>query len=798
MATPDPLIGKQFGSYELASLLGRGGMAAVYRGYQASIDRSVAVKVLPGDLLHDPSFLTRFLNEARTLAKLNHPNILPLYDFGEANGMPYIVMPLMASGSLIDRLREGPLPLADAVRVIVAVAQALDFAHQQGVLHRDVKPNNILFDQHGNPFLADFGIAKAMEAQTSLTGTGLIGTPDYMSPEQASGDTLDGRSDIYSLAVVAYQALTGQLLFKATTPMAVIFKHVSEPPRPLREVVPGMPEAVEKVILKALAKKPSDRYQSALDFGRAMASAAATAEPPIFTPVTQRAESPPTSVNGPQTAAPPAPRTAGTAGPRPAVPAPAKSGGGMGLGMILGIGGGVVLCLALVCGGLFMAGVFLPDPTATPHLAATAAAQTEVALAQATPTPRPSSTPRPTATLRPSNTPGKVAVTPGGSTTALGDSLFEPFDDNDLNWTEGRDSDELADNNQAVVDGKYRWEITAKRGVVSWSWPDGAENAPADVVVAVEVERLSGVPDATAGLIVRRTDSDNYYYFSIDWEGDYAFFLHSDGEWRTLIDYTGSDLIRTNGVNRIAVQAIGADFAFFINGELVDSITDSTLLSAGVAALAVELHAAGDQALFEFDNFEVRPAWPLVLLDSFEDSSNRYDWPVETFSGDRVIASPSIRDGRYLIEAEALQDFRYRSTADIDSVVDFIAVVTGQRLEGTETSDYGLIFRQDEDEYYYFGVSDVGQYTFLRRDGGEWTTLIDWTESAFIRRGQPNRLEVRGQGLSFTLLINGQVVSQMDDPGSPLTSGQVGVAIAMYDPGQSGVFAFDDFEVRAP
>ncbi|MBL8058732.1 MAG: serine/threonine protein kinase, partial [Anaerolineales bacterium] len=273
----DPLIGKQFGSYELKELLGRGGMAAVYRGYQAAIDRSVAVKVLPAELLADPHFSARFSNEARTLAKLTHPHILPLYDFGEANGMPYIVMPLMSQGTLADRLKAGPLTLAETVRVITAVAQGLDFANKQGILHRDIKPNNILFDQHDNPYLADFGIAKAMESSTSLTGTGIIGTPDYMSPEQARGDPLDHRSDLYSLGVVTYQCLTGSQLFRATTPMGVIFKHVSEAPRALRDLRGDIPEAVDKVVIKSLAKGPDERYASASEFARALARAAAEA-----------------------------------------------------------------------------------------------------------------------------------------------------------------------------------------------------------------------------------------------------------------------------------------------------------------------------------------------------------------------------------------------------------------------------------------------------------------------------------------------------------------------------------------
>jgi len=231
---PTDLIGLTFGSYKLVELIGRGGMATVYRGFQESIDRSVAIKVLPPEFLHDPSFSQRFIAEARTLAKLTHPSILPIYDFSAAHDVPYIVMPLMTSGTLNDRIHRGPLSLAEVVRLFTPIADALDFAHSQGVVHRDIKPSNILFDQRGQPFLADFGIAKALEATTHLTGTAIVGTPDYMSPEQARGEPIDGRSDVYSFGVMAYQCLSGDTLFKATTPIGVMLKHATESPPPRR------------------------------------------------------------------------------------------------------------------------------------------------------------------------------------------------------------------------------------------------------------------------------------------------------------------------------------------------------------------------------------------------------------------------------------------------------------------------------------------------------------------------------------------------------------------------------------
>ena len=227
---PSDLTGQTFGSFILVATLGRGGMATVYRGYQESIDRTVAVKVLPAEFLHDPNFSQRFLAGGKNTGELTHLSILPLYDFGYANNVPYIVMPLMSNGTLTDKLKNGPLSISEAIRIFTPIADALDFAHKNSVLHRDVKPSNILFDQNDNPFLADFGIAKAMQSASNLTGTGIVGTPDFMGPEQARGEQLDGRSDLYSLGVMIYQSLTGNPLFRATTPIGVMFKHATESP----------------------------------------------------------------------------------------------------------------------------------------------------------------------------------------------------------------------------------------------------------------------------------------------------------------------------------------------------------------------------------------------------------------------------------------------------------------------------------------------------------------------------------------------------------------------------------------
>lgn len=256
---------EQIGRYKIERELGRGGMAVVYLATDPNIRRQVAIKLLPRQFTADPQFRARFEREAQVIASLDHPNIVPIYDFGEEEDQPFIVMRYMPGGTLADRLRKsGPMRPMEAAQILQQIGSALDEAHAKGIVHRDLKPGNILFDQRGDASIADFGIVKLSEGSHTLTGSSMIGTPGYMSPEQARGDAqIDGRSDIYALGAILFEMLTGDMPYKADTPMAVAIKHImAEVPR-IRDVKPDLPPACDEVITRAMAKEPYKRFPTA-------------------------------------------------------------------------------------------------------------------------------------------------------------------------------------------------------------------------------------------------------------------------------------------------------------------------------------------------------------------------------------------------------------------------------------------------------------------------------------------------------------------------------------------------------
>lgn len=300
--------GQTIGAYRIINQIGQGGMATVYKAYHAAMDRYVALKVLPRQFMESKEFIGRFQQEARLIANLEHPHILPVHDFGEYQGTLYFVMRFLDAGTLKERIQKG-LTLHEVDELFTQLAEALGYAHEKGIIHRDIKPSNALVDARGNLFLTDFGIAKLLESSANLTATGaLTGTPAYMSPEQAQGKKVDLRTDIYSLGIVLYEMVTGRVPFEAETPWAVVLKQIQEPLPLPSQVKPDIPFSIERIILKALAKEPEDRFADTAEFLAAWKQAFQEVQRGI------------TTLHPPEQKASPLPQTIATASPPLAQP----------------------------------------------------------------------------------------------------------------------------------------------------------------------------------------------------------------------------------------------------------------------------------------------------------------------------------------------------------------------------------------------------------------------------------------------------------------------------------------------
>ena len=425
------LVGTRLGKYEIQAEIGRGGMGAVYKGYDQALDRYVAVKVLAPHLVWEKEFVERFLREARAAARLKHPGIVTIYDVGQEGGWYYFVMEYLEGQTLSEVVRQrGPLPPDEVLSILRPLAGALDYAHHRGLVHRDIKPGNVIVDPAGQVTLMDFGIARAAQ-ETRLTATGaLVGTPEYMSPEQARGLTVDARSDQYSLAVVAYEMLSGQVPFQAESTLALMYKVVHEPLPPIRQVRPGLPAGVEGVLAKALAKEPGDRYATVSSFVEALGQALAgravegvPAQPKKAAPPVEA----PTMIRTPEVTAVPTPAVAPTPTPAPvavpvAKPAPARRRVPV---WTWALGGLAVLALVV---GVVMAGRSVGGgSTPTPTIAETATAIVAPVDVEETATPSPTPSPAAMATRTPTPTPTKTPTrTPTPTPTPTATATVRP------------------------------------------------------------------------------------------------------------------------------------------------------------------------------------------------------------------------------------------------------------------------------------------------------------------------------------------------------------------------------------
>ncbi|MFZ6030715.1 MAG: serine/threonine protein kinase [Chloroflexota bacterium] len=592
------MIPQRIGRYELIAELGRGGMATVYRAHDPRFKRDVAIKLMPAQFLSDPTFRARFEREAQMIAALEHPAIVPVYDFGDEDSQPYLVMRYMPGGSLADKLAHGPLSPMDASHIIARLSSALDQVHTHGIVHRDLKPANVLFDQYGEAYLSDFGIARLSEATTNLTGDAIVGTPAYMSPEQARGETdIDGRSDLYALGVMLFQMLTGKQPYEAPTPIAVAMKHITDPVPRLTEVRPDMPPTYDRVIESAMAKNRQDRFptggdlfsaleKAMLEAGQMLAASGSEyqATAPYGPPLSGRPVSRP--ITPPPGARPPS--SSGSA--RPATPAPraasavsmggaAKPHRGVPVWAWLVIG---VLGLGLLCGVAFLGWAFLDGLSAS-------TAPTAVSIALPTASPEAyviqGDTPLPLAT---------ATERPAAVVFESGDTILEDdFSDPDSGWPTYEGDD-----------GFFRYQAEAYRiyvdipnarleSVLAQNW--------ADVYITAEASKVGGADDNLVGLVCRYQDRNNFYLFVISSDGYYAVGKVVDGNY-DLSDgkmLPSSAIKKGKSTNTLEASCYQDAFTFWVNGSELAYVEDHTFSSGGVGLLAGTYATAGTDILFD-------------------------------------------------------------------------------------------------------------------------------------------------------------------------------------------------------
>jgi len=477
------LIGRRIGQYEIVSILGAGGMATIYRALQPSVKREVAIKVIESMLVRNPDFIKRFQREARTSAALNHPHIIKVFDFGQEDDLLYLVMELKSGGNLGRLLSHERLPLDQAGRLLGQIASALDYAHLHGVIHRDLKPPNVLLDEDRNGFLTDFGIAKTTSEMTAITQSGtVLGTPTYMAPEQWSEGTVDARTDLYALGVLLYEMLAGRVPYEANTPAQIMYKHLNEPPPSLLTALPDAPFGLDDVVARALAKDPEERYQTGKALFEAFQAALSPSAPTIEvvrTPATKEIVSSETV----QLRTPPPMTRKGRVSP-----------------LMIGIGVVVLLAIGGIIAALSGRNGSTPGGTATQALAAVASVTQTIALGEtreATATPTDTPKDRPTATYTASLVP--TTKQPTASHTPIPSTLtFTPsIDSSATRQVETR----------AAIENRTR-TVIAQSSFTRTPTSTSTNTATATLTFTYTPSpTLTATPSATATLTLTRTST---------------------------------------------------------------------------------------------------------------------------------------------------------------------------------------------------------------------------------------------------------------------------------------------------
>ncbi|HSK65696.1 MAG TPA: serine/threonine-protein kinase [Anaerolineales bacterium] len=561
------------GRYQIQSEIGRGGMATVYLAHDPNFRRNVAIKLVAGNLQSEHMYRERFEREAHLIARIEHPAIVPVYDYGEHENNLYLVMRYMPGGSLAGKIKDAVLTLGDAAQIISQIAPALDAVHAQDIVHRDLKPGNILFDGFGNPAISDFGIAHFTSATSDLTGSAVIGTPAYMSPEQVRSDRdLDGRSDIYALGVILFEMLAGHGPFQSTTPLSIAFKHLTDPIPSIRSFRPDLPAELEAILNKALAKDREMRYSTASELARDL-RAVSDSFKEDQAPLPVRPSDGRDAATEVDTGEDSQPAFASSSVPKassqesihrpshPGKPVRQASRRPLQVVAIAGVG----LFLFFLCGSLGVFGTWAglrglfqaQDPTVPPTVTVTQASNVQ-------------------------------------NTILFADDFSDP----NSGWPAGQ-------NAQAVFgyqpDG-YRILVSGTNKA-QWVYTDRVyDNASLYVDAAPVMEGANGY----YGLLCRIQDDQNFYYFVIQRNGSYTIGKYKDAEFSSFFPegWRQSSVLDTAG--RLQADCTGNLLRLYVNNVMLGEVTDPDFTSGFSGILAATL----DEQDFEvrFNNFLITKA----------------------------------------------------------------------------------------------------------------------------------------------------------------------------------------------